>query len=172
MIRIISLALPVIMFSILFIGCTDDRASKPIPSANWAKRVVNEVNKDSLQFGKSYLSIYSLIYSETEHRTHNLTVMVSLRNTSDKDTIYLENSHYFDTNGNLVRSYHEDIIYLAPMETIEIIIDELDISGGTGSNFIFDWYASKTCPEPIFEAVMNSTMARGISFTTTAKRIE
>ena len=59
------------------------------------------------------------------------------------------------------------------METLDIVIDEDDVSGGTGSNFIFDWQTPKDCPEPIFEAVMSSTVgSQGLSFTTQAKRID
>ncbi len=34
-------------------------------------------------------------------------------------------------------------MYLTPMETTEIIIDEVDIAGGNDSNFIFEWEISK-----------------------------
>jgi len=100
--------------------------------------------------------------------------MVSLRNTSDTDTIYILNAKYFDTHGKLVRSYFEGHpIFLAPMETCEIIIDEIDNAGGTGSNFIFEWKIPLNCTEPIFEGIMNSTVGQqGLSFTTQAKRIK
>lgn len=128
---------------------------------------------DSLEYGKSYLSIYSQIYSNTEHRTHNLTSMVSMRNTSDVDTIYLLKAEYYDTHGKSIRTYFNSPIYLAPMETKEIIIDQIDVSGGTGSNFILEWKIPENCPEPLFEGVMISTIGqRGLSFTTQAKRIK
>ncbi|MCB0473148.1 MAG: DUF3124 domain-containing protein, partial [Flavobacteriaceae bacterium] len=69
--------------------------------------------------------------------------------------------------------YFDSTIFLAPMETIEIIIDENDVSGGTGSNFIFEWKIPENCPEPLFEGIMTSTMGQqGLSFTTQAKRIQ
>jgi hypothetical protein len=59
------------------------------------------------------------------------------------------------------------------LETAEIIIDEVDDSGGTGSNFIFEWKIPQNCQAPLFEGVMSSTMGQqGLSFTTEAKRIE
>ena len=64
-------------------------------------------------------------------------------------------------------------MYLTPMETTEIIIDEVDIAGGTGSNFIFEWKIPENCSEPLFEGVMSSTIGQqGLSFTTYAKRIK
>lgn len=98
--------------------------------------------------------------------------MVSLRNISETDTIYILRAEYYDTHGKSVRTYFNYPIYLAPLETTEIIIDEIDVSGGTGSNFIFEWKTPRNCPEPLFEGVMSSTMGQqGLSFTTQAKRI-
>ncbi|WJJ96617.1 DUF3124 domain-containing protein [Algibacter luteus] len=158
---------------VLVLGCNETKEISSINPENWSKRTANISTKDSLEYGKSYLSIYSQIYSMSEHKTHNLTAMVSLRNTSDTDTIYLLKAKYFDTHGVLVRTYFEKPIFLAPMETTEIIIDEIDTSGGTGSNFIFEWNIPKGCPEPLFEGIMNSTVGQqGLSFTTKAIRIK
>ncbi|WP_369385069.1 DUF3124 domain-containing protein [Jejuia pallidilutea] len=96
-----------------------------------------------------------------------------MRKTSELDTIYLLRAEYYDTHGKSVRTYFNTPIFLAPMETTEIIIDEIDVSGGTGSNFIIEWKIPKDCPEPLFEAVMTSTMGQqGLSFTTQAKRVK
>ena len=158
---------------VLVLGCNETKEISSINPENWSKRTANISAKDSLEYGKSYLSIYSQIYSMSEHKTHNLTAMVSLRNTSDTDTIYLLKAKYFDTHGVPVRTYFEKPIFLAPMETTEIIIDEIDTSGGTGSNFIFEWNIPKGCPEPLFEGIMNSTVGQqGLSFTTKAIRIK
>lgn len=162
-----------LFFSIFIIGCTNPKVASSVNPENWSKRFANITDKDSLAYGKSYLSIYSQIYSSSEHKTHNLTAMASMRNVSDKDTIYLLKAEYFDTHGVSIRTYFNKAIYLAPLETTEIIIDEIDVLGGTGSNFIIEWKTPKGCPEPLFEGVMNSTMGKqGLSFTTQAKRIE
>ncbi|WP_147677392.1 DUF3124 domain-containing protein [Algibacter pacificus] len=155
-------------------SCDRTKEISSINTENWTKREAKLNANDSLEYGKSYLSIYSQIYSMSEHKTHNLTSMVSLRNTSDTDTIYILKAKYFDTHGKLVRSYFKGHpIFLAPMETCEIIIDEIDNTGGTGSNFIFEWKTPINCPEPLFEGIMNSTVGQqGLSFTTQAKRIK
>ena len=159
--------------TITLFGCMEEKEISSINPENWSKRKITLNTKDSLEYGKSYLSIYSQIYSSSEHKTHNLTAMVSLRNTSDLDTIYILKAEYFDTHGTSLRSYFNHPIYLAPLETTEIIIDEMDIEGGTGSNFIFEWNAPKDCPEPLFEGVMNSTVGQqGLSFTTQSRRIK
>lgn len=162
-----------ILLVIILFGCQEKKEISSINPENWSKRKANISTKDSLEYGKSYLSIYSQIYSMSEHKTHNLTAMASIRNTSDKDSIYLLKAVYYDTHGKLVRTYFDFPIYLAPMETTEIIIDEVDVVGGTGSNFIFEWKIPKNCPEPLFEGIMSSTIGQqGLSFTTYAKRIK
>ena len=154
-------------------SCSKKKEVSSINPENWSKRSVVINTKDSLEFGKSYLSIYSQIYSLSEHKTHNLTAMVSLRNTSDLDTIYVLKAEYYDTHGKSIRKYFDQPIFLAPLETTEIIIDESDITGGTGSNFMFEWKIPKNCPEPLFEGIMSSTMSQqGLSFTTQAVRIK
>lgn len=154
-------------------ACDNPKEISSIDPVKWKKRMVDISQKDSLEVGKTYLSIYSQIYSLTEHKTHNLTAMVSLRNTSPTDTIYLLKADYFDTKGHLIRTYFDKAIYLSPLETVEIVIEEVDIEGGTGSNFIFAWKIPKSASEPLFEGIMNSTTGQqGISFVTEGKRIE
>lgn len=122
---------------------------------------------------KSYLSVYSQIYSISGEKTQNLTAMVSMRNVSETDTIYVLKADYYDTHGKSIRRYFEHPIYLAPLETTEIIIDQLDIYGGTGSNFIFEWKIPQNAPEPLFEGIMTSILGiNGLSFTREARRLE
>lgn len=123
--------------------------------------------------GKSYLSVYSQIYSISEHKTHDLTVTASLKNISLKDTVYITKAQYYDTHANPIRTYFDKPIFLAPLETVEIVIEEVDKEGGTGANFIFDWQIKPNTLEPYFEGIMISTLGqRGLSFTTQGKRIE
>ena len=162
-----------IIIIVLFFSCNEKKENSSINPENWSKRAIDLTLKDSLEYGKSYLSIYSQIYSRTEQTTINLTSMASIRNVSETDTIYLLRAEYYDTHGKSVRKYFDTPIFLAPLETTEIIIELSDVSGGTGSNFILEWKITKNCPEPIFEGIMTSTMGQqGLSFTTQSKRIK
>jgi hypothetical protein len=123
--------------------------------------------------GETYLSVYSSIYGFTEHRTYDLTATVSMRNTNRLDTIYINKAEYFNTKGESIRVYFEKTIFLKPMETVEIVIDEIDKEGGTGASFLFNWAVPAQAHEPLFEGVMISTSGQqGLSFTTQGKRIE
>ncbi len=154
-------------------ACSEEQEIDPIHQVDWKKRTANLKAEDSLASGMTYLSVYSQIYSQTEHKSHNLTATVSLRNTNLSDTVFVTKAEYFNTEGHSVRTYFEDPIYLAPMETVEIVIAEMDKQGGTGGNFLFTWKTRPGKNEPLFEAVMITTsMHQGLSFSTVGKRIQ
>lgn len=165
--------LQLLVLLLIFQSCKKNNYVSSIDPINWDKRVVNNLPKDSLIKGATYLSVYSQIYSQTEHIKHDLTVTVSMRNTNDLDTIYIQKAAYFDTKGKLIRTYFDQTIFIAPMETVEIIIDETDQEGGTGANFLFHWMTKPRVNEPFFESVMITTSGQqGISFTTRGKRVK
>lgn len=167
--------LVLIVLSLFIFSCAE-KEQKEVSSmhpVNWNNRMATLSASDSLMQGISYLSVYSQIYSETEHRTHNLTGTISMRNTNLRDTIYIRKAEYFDTHGNSIRTYFNKPIYIKPMETVEIVIDEKDQSGGTGANFLFQWSIKPNTHEPYFEGVMISTSGQqGLSFTTKGIRVE
>lgn len=156
-----------------FVSCDEAADSSMIIENNWESRTATISPTDSLEFGSTYLSIYSQIYSKSQSKTHNLTAMASIRNISESDTVYLSRAEYFDSKGRSIKNYISKPVYLAPLETLDIVIIEPDTLGGTGANFIFDWYKDKQSLEPYFEAVMSSTLGQqGLSITTQGKRIK
>ncbi|MBT8177980.1 MAG: DUF3124 domain-containing protein [Eudoraea sp.] len=164
--------LKIVLLIIIMQSCNDQVDISSINPVNWEKRAIEIKNIDSLTQGKTYLSVYSQIYSETEHRTHDLTVTVSMRNTNNLDTVFVNKAEYFDTKGNSIRTYFNKPIFIVPMETVEIIIDESDKEGGTGANFLFDWTIKPNSNDPLFEAIMISTSGQqGLSFSTQGKKI-
>ena len=165
--------LMLLVIILLFVfSCENNKEISSVNETNWKSRTITHVLSDSLIQGKTYLSVYSQIYSETEHKVHNLTATVSLRNINTIDTVYIDKATYFNTYGEAIRAYFEKTIFIAPMETVEIIIDEHDKEGGTGANFVFDWRVKPHSNEPFFESVMITTSGQqGISFTTQGKKI-
>jgi len=142
------------------------------PENDWAAwRLKTAVPDSLLTKGSTYLPVYSEIYQRNKNYTFDLTATVSIRNISLTDTLYLYKADYYNTHGELIQSYVDEAIYVKPMETIEIVVNEDDKKGGTGANFVFDWSKKKGKLDPFFEAVMISTSGRqGLSFTTTGIR--
>ena len=163
-----------LLFTILLLSsCQKETTISSTNDVNWEKRFAQVPLKDSLVSGTSYLSVYSQIYSQNDQKTHDLTVTVSMRNTNVKDTIYINKATYFNTNGDAIRKYFQQPIFIPPMATVEIIIDERDQEGGTGANFLFDWSVDKSSNEPLFEAIMISTSnQQGLSFTTQGIKVD
>lgn len=162
-----------IILPVFLASCMERQEVSSINPVNWEKRMIELSASDSLIEGTSYLSIYSQIYSFTERDSHDLTVTVSMRNTNRVDTIYIMRAEYYNTAGELIRTYFNRPISILPMETVEIIIDETDRAGGTGANFLFDWAIKPSVHEPFFEAVMISVASsQGLSFVTEGRRVE
>ena len=171
-IRIVSLML---LFFVGLISCNSgkERKEEPLSQIDWGSKEVNLDQKDSLLTGSTYLSVYSQIYSYTEHTSIDLTATVSMRNTDYDRKLYLLKADYFDTHGNKIHSYVNKPIEISELETLEIVIAEFDKKGGTGANFIFDWAIEPESTSPIFEAVMISTYGQqGLSFTTQGHQIK
>lgn len=161
------------MIGLLLSSCQEKNTTDTPHHENFQKRTVELNELDSLESGKSYLSVYSKIYSLSEHKTHNLTVNASIRNMGLKDTLYITKAECFDQHAKPMHTYFDKPIYLAPLETVEIVIEDVDHPGGPVANFIFDWKIKPKSTEPFFEGIMISTYGRqGLSFTTEGKRIE
>ncbi|QLE00036.1 DUF3124 domain-containing protein [Galbibacter sp. BG1] len=158
---------------VFFFSCENKKEEETLQKINWKNREIGENLPDTLTQGQTYLSVYSQIYSYTQHAQQDLTTTISLRNVSEKDSVYISKANYFNESGTLVRSYVSNTIFLAPMETLEIIIDNKDNEGGSGGNFMFNWISKANTPPPHFEAVMISTAGQqGLSFTTSGVRVK
>lgn len=114
-----------------------------------------------------YIPVYSDIYSQGKHIRFLLTSTLSIRNTSYTDTIAVRTIEYYDTRGNKVTDFLKRPIYVLPMATVEYVIDEKDISGGSGANFIVVWSARDSSVKAVIQAVMISVSGQqGVAFRT------
>ncbi|HLV40961.1 MAG TPA: DUF3124 domain-containing protein [Brumimicrobium sp.] len=115
---------------------------------------------------KVYVPVYSNIYQSTRNDRTSLTSTLSIHNTSETDTLFITRIDYHNTEGKLVKKYLDHPIYLNTFETIEYVVDEKDESGGSGANFVIEWYGDKKL-NPLFQAVMIGGLgSKSFSFTT------
>ncbi len=162
----------ILILALVFNACGKETDKYPVKQANWDSKKTNIENFDDYFTGKTYLPVYSHIYHIHEHRAFDLTTTVSMRNVSLRDTVYILKAEYYNTIGDNIRQYIKSPIYLKPLETLEIVIEEEDIEGGSGANFVFDWAMQSDRNPPLFEAVMISTYGQqGLSFTTRGVQI-
>lgn len=165
-------AFPVIALLLLLSACNQQPVNTTqSPELDWSPREII-LNQDSTSIsGTTYLSVYSEVYSYTPETTFPLTATVSIHNTSSMDSIFITKADYYNTHGELIRNYIKKPIFVKPLESLQIVINETDGTGGTGANFLFDWVTKNSKNEPFFEAVMISTSGQqGMSFTTQGVR--
>ncbi len=119
-----------------------------------------------------YVPVYSLIY-HGEDMEFDLTATLSIRNTDFNNSIIISTVKYFDTTGKLVREYADTPLVLPAMATLDYIVGEKDQTGGSGANFIVEWFSEKEVSEPIVESVMIGTNGQqGVSFISVGKVIK
>jgi len=156
------------VFLLLLSACTETSQN-----INTAGENILETHSVDIKIPKTdfrdtvYVPIYSEIYSKTKDTKFLLTATLSIRNTSMTDSIFISTIDYYNTTGELVRKFLSKNIILKPLETIDYVIEEKDITGGTGANFIIIWSAKRCNLNPIFQGVMISTNGQqGISYIT------
>ncbi len=164
----------IIVLSIILVGC-----DKPNPNRELETEIKQEMQiplgargLDYAYRQKVYVPIYSDIYNKRRSSKVLLTATLSIRNTSMVDSLFIEKVDYYNTEGELVRNYIENPIFLKPLETIDYVIEEEDEVGGTGANFILQWGAHSHVT-PIFQGVMVGTIGQhGFAFTTNGIKID
>ena len=101
-----------------------------------------------------YVPVYSHIYYDGG-RPYLLETTLSIRNVDPNELVYVSKADYYDTDGKLSKVKVDRLIKLAPLQTIEFLVERHDASGGSGANFIVEWHtADKNVHAPRIEAVM------------------
>lgn len=113
-----------------------------------------------------YIPIYSDIYIDKVNQSSLLSATLSVRNTSFNDSLFISKIDYYNTAGNLVRSYVKQPIVLSPMASINYVIEKEDKAGGHGANFIVE-LSSDNDVKPLIQAIMiGEDGNKGFSFST------
>jgi len=117
-----------------------------------------------------YVPAYSHIYVRDAKQTMNLATTLSIRNASPEAPLTLSTIEYYDSNGRPVREYVDTPRTLGPMASTYVVVEQDDVRGGVGANFIVRWHADTPIHPPIVETVMiTSEATQGISFRSTAR---
>ena len=154
-------------------GCRQKESNEKVhfPSS---KYVESKVNFRTLKIKKqAYVPIYSHIYHVSGAKKLLLAATLSIRNTSSTDSIFVENVKYFDSEGNLVKTYISKPIVIKPMSAIELVVEDKEDKGGAGASFIVTYGYNSPKTKPLIQAVMIGTAGQqGISFVTESVEVE
>jgi hypothetical protein len=113
-----------------------------------------------------YLPAYSSAAISGGKKTIPLTITVSFRNTDPNSSITVTRVAYYDSDGALVKDYLEQSQVVQKLSSVEFIVPERDLTGGTSASFVIDYFLdSKEMNGPVINGVhINSNS--GISFIT------
>lgn len=174
-------------FALLIIfsaGCTDRQDRKetfpaePAPNQTNADSVLilqdNTFDRSTSSTGQLvYVPVYSHIYQRDRERTFNLTTTLSIRNADPEHSFVITRVSYYDSKGNLIQNYIESEQNVGPMASTSYVIEEDDLRGGVGANFLVEWRSDAPIIPPVIEAVNISTSnQQGISFLSAGRVIE
>jgi hypothetical protein len=104
--------------------------------------------------GAIYVPTYSHLPISGGHYNLDLSVTLSIRNTSPKQVMTVKRIEFFDTSGRMVQSYLTTPVGLRPYGTVNLFLPVLDRRGGSGGNFVVEWGGDADMPDPIVEAIM------------------
>lgn len=160
---------------ILMISCKNgnvDSSKNSVPLATEFHPLAT--NHTSWSLGQVvYVPVYSSIYLEHQNKLLHLTATLSIRNTSNTESIIISKVEYYDTNGKLIKNFIDGNYVLGKMATKDFVIPTLDLKGGTGANFIVEWKSINKVSLPIMETVMlGAEGTLGFSFTSRGQEIE
>ena len=127
-------------------------------------------------------TVYVPVYSQVAHGnldgsgkpwTLLLSVMLSIRNVNPDDGITVRSVRYYDTEGKLLREFYPTPKALTPLQSTDVFIENKDVTGGSGANFLIDWEAAKPVNPPLIEAVHAYFFGtQSVVFTAPSRAIE
>jgi hypothetical protein len=123
-----------------------------------------------------YVPVYSHIYYGGKayggRRRFELAVTLSIRNTDPQQPITVLSARYYDSDGKLLQDYLAQPLRLGPLASTEVFVEESDVRGGAGANFLVEWRAAEPVNTPVVEAVMIGTSGtQGLSFVSPSRVI-
>ncbi|KAF0213836.1 MAG: hypothetical protein FD139_1541 [Methylocystaceae bacterium] len=152
--RVLALALVVSAF------VTECAARSPPPSAQpviVSPDATTSAPAEKLSLrGRTLIPLHSTLIGQGGVTRLNFSGALSIHNASATNVLAIEKIEYRSGSGQLIESYLNDPIYLKPYASLQVLIAQDDVRGGTGASFTVDWSTSEGSDEPLIEAVMTS----------------
>ena len=164
-----------IFLTLLFFAVPGVRAQPaplPGPLAQFAGSLIELPRDPSTLRGRVYVPAHSSLMVGSGKSRLDLSVTLSIHNTSEKAVLVIERIDYFNVAGQPIDKYLPQAIALKPYGAIQIVVPEHDIRGGLGANFIVDWSSPETIDDPIVEAIMiGGSGTQGYSFVSVGRKV-
>lgn len=176
----------ILLFGMLLGACISE---EDVPSTKEQSSSVMELNnsndaeftqqptsfsrQDSSMGQLVYVPVYSHIYQQNRQKTFNLTTTLSIRNADPYRPFTVTEVAYYDSKGNLIQQYVDSTEQINPLASTSYVIEEEDLRGGVGANFLIRWHSQEPIYPPVVEAVNISTsQQQGISFLSVGRVLQ
>ena len=175
-----------LLLGILLGGCTSEQ--EPPSDKEQSDRVIEQksssgtiLQQEPADFDRKkssmgqlvYVPVYSHIYQQNRQKTFNLTTTLSIRNADPYRPFTITEVAYYDSKGNLVQQYVDSSEQIRPLASTSYVIEETDLRGGVGANFLVRWHSQSPIYPPVIEAVNISTsQQQGISFLSVGRVLQ
>src|SRR5262245_49829947 len=126
---------PAIFLTMLLLAISGVRAQPdPLPAslAKFADSIVDLPLDPLILRGRVYVPAHSSLLVRDGNTRLDLSVTLSIHNTSEKDSPVIERIDYSNVAGQLIDKYLPREIALKPYGAIQIVIPQEDIRGGLG----------------------------------------
>lgn len=139
------------------------------PTSSWSASPEFRLSKGQTL----YVPVYSNVFSGPKSRAFPLSTTLSIRSTDLSASFRVTSIDYYDTTGKLLRHYLQKPVPVGPLASIYVHLDEKDVAGGFGANFIVRWEADRVINAAIIECIMiGATSGQGISFVSPGQEIK
>lgn len=156
--NIISISLVLVVLSLSWLA----------PARSWSSESGIRLSKGQTV----YVPAYSNVFTGPKKLPFQLATTLSIRSTDLSAAIRISSIDYYDTGGRLIRRYLDKPVSLGPLASTFIHIEEKDVRGGFGANFIVRWHSDRIVNAPVIECVMiGATSGQGISFVSPGQEI-
>jgi len=108
--------------------------------------------------GRTFVPLHSTLVGQGGVTRLNFSGELSIHNTSASNALAVEKIDYRSSSGELIETYLSEPVYLKPYASMQVVIAQDDVRGGTGASFTVDWSTIDAADEPVIEAVMASTV--------------
>jgi hypothetical protein len=106
--------------------------------------------------GRTLIPLHSTLIGQGGVTRLNFSGALSIHNASATNVLAIDKIEYRNGSGQLIESYLNEPIYLKPYASLQVIIAQADVRGGTGASFTVDWSNPEGSDEPLIEAVMTA----------------
>lgn len=170
------------LLALTLVSCNERQESSPVENSMPQDTVADSVlMEQSDSFNRSvssigqmvYVPVYSHIYQRDQEKTFNLTTTLSIRNADPYRSFTISEVNYYDSKGNIVQQYIDSEIKINPLASTSYVIEERDLRGGVGANFLVSWESEEPIIPPVIEAVNISTSnQQGVSFLSVGRVLQ